>query len=98
MPAVAVNGNTTGYARAGRSFYRDPPAGGYHITVASFQPSPGWAKDLVLQPGSQVALAIQSSPNTISNLGSFRRGTYDVTEPGGAACQHILQTQFGTGY
>jgi hypothetical protein len=94
---VAINGNTVGYARAGWSFYRDLPAGAYRITVASFQS--GWAKDIALQPGTQVAVAIQSSPYTISNLGSFRRGTYDVTaEPAGAAYQHILQTQFGTGY
>ena len=99
MPAVAVNGNTVGYARAGWRFYRDLPAGTYHITVASFQPSSGWAKDIVLQPETQVALAIQSSPYTISNLGGFRRGTYDVTaEPGGAAYFHLTQTQFGTGY
>jgi hypothetical protein len=99
MPAVAVNGNTIGYARAGWSFYRDLPAGPYHVTVASFQPSSGWVKDIVLQPGTQVALAIQASPNTIASLGGFRRGTYDVTaEPGGAAYQHIAQTQFGTGY
>jgi hypothetical protein len=99
MPAVAVNGNTVGYARAGWSFYRDLPAGAYHVTVASFQPISGGTKDIVLQPGTQVAVAIQSSPNNIANLGGFRRGTYDVTaEPGQAAYQHIAQTQFGTGY
>src|SRR5271168_3306983 len=33
MPAVSMNGDTVGYARAGWSFYRDVPAGSYHVTV-----------------------------------------------------------------
>jgi len=75
------------------------PAGAYHVTVESYLPDSGWPKDIVLQAGTQVALEIASNPSYISNLGSFRRGTYDVTaEPGSAAYLHIMQTQFGTGY
>lgn len=97
MPAVAVNGQTIGYARAGWSFYRDMPAGTYHVSVASYLPS--GSKDIVLHPGTQAALSIQSSPYVTGDLSSFRRGVYDVTaEPGGTAYQHIMQTQFGTGY
>jgi hypothetical protein len=99
MPAISIDGKIIGYARAGWSFYRDMPAGSYHVTVASFEPSTGWPKDIVLQPGTQIALSIQSSPLTISNLGGLRRGTFDVTaEPGSAAYTHIVQTQFGGGY
>jgi len=99
MPPVSVNGNVIGYARAGWSFYRDLPAGAYHVTVESYLPGSGWSKDIVLQAGTQVALEIASNPTYISNLGSFRRGTYDVTaEPGSVAYLHIMQTQFGTGY
>ncbi len=99
MPAISINGKIIGYARAGWSFYRDLPAGAYHVTVASFEPSTGWPKDIVLQAGTQVALSIQSSPLTVSNLGGLRRGTFDVyAEPGGAAYTHIVQTRFGTGY
>lgn len=40
MPAVAMSGKTVGYARAGWSFYRDVPAGTYHVTVESFIQDP----------------------------------------------------------
>jgi hypothetical protein len=36
MPAVAMNGTAVGYALAGTSFYRDMPAGRYHLSVASY--------------------------------------------------------------
>ncbi len=99
MPPVSMNGQLVGYARAGWSFYRDMPARAYHVTVESYLPGSGWSKDIVLMPGTQVALEIASDPTYISNLSGFRRGTYDVTaEPGGAAYLHIMQTQFGTGY
>jgi hypothetical protein len=99
MPPVSMNGQLVGYARAGWSFYRDMPAGAYHVTVESYLPSSGWSKDIVLLPGTQVALAIDSDPTYISNLSGFRRGTYGViAEPSGAAYLHIMQTQFGTGY
>ncbi len=98
MPPVSMNGQLIGYARAGWSFYRDMPAGPYHVTVESYLPG-SWSKDIVLQAGTQVALAIDSDPTYISNLTGFRRGTYDVVaEPGGTAYRHIMQTQFGTGY
>ncbi|HXP03601.1 MAG TPA: hypothetical protein VN808_05735, partial [Stellaceae bacterium] len=97
MPPISMNGQLVGYARAGWSFYRDMPAGAYHVSVESYLPGSGWSKDIVLLPGTQVALAINSDPTYISNLSGFRRGTYDVVaEPGGAAYLHIMQTQFGT--
>jgi len=99
MPAVAMNGKTVGYARAGWSFYRDVPAGAYHVTVESFIQDPSQAEDIVLAPGQQIDLAIQSDPGWISNLGGFRRGTYYVgIEPARIAEIHLSQTQFGDGY
>ena len=62
MPPVSMNGQLVGYARAGWSFYRDMPAGAYHVTVESYLPSSGWSKDIVLLPGTQVALAIEFRP------------------------------------
>jgi hypothetical protein len=39
MPPVSMNGQLVGYARAGWSFYRDMPAGAYHVTVESYLPN-----------------------------------------------------------
>lgn len=100
MPAVAMNGNTIGYARAGYSFYRDVPAGPYHVTVATFgveEPYP--AKDIVLAPGAQAFLAIQSDPTWISDRRAFRRPTYSVgIEPPHIAEIHMSQMQLSSGY
>jgi hypothetical protein len=97
MPAISINGQVAGYARAGWSFYRDLPAGSYRVSVASYLPD--GSKEIVLHPGTQAALSIQSSPYVSGDLSSFRRGVYEVTaEPGGAAYEHIEQTRFGTGY
>jgi len=97
MPAVSINGQVAGYARAGSSFYRDLPAGSYRVSVTSYMPNA--AKEVVVRPGTQAALSIQSTPYVTGDLSSFRRGVYEVTaEPGAAAYQHIMQTQFGTGY
>jgi hypothetical protein len=75
------------------------PAGAYHVTVDSFIQDVSQAKDIVVQAGAQVALAIQSDPTWISNLSGFRRGTYYVTaETGDMVYMHIMQTQFGDGY
>src|SRR5690348_874047 len=59
MPAVAMNGQVVGYARAGWSFYRDVPADTiFHVTVASFGQDTNQAKDIRLAPGTQIYLAI----------------------------------------
>lgn len=99
MPAVAMNGQTVGYARPGYSFYRDVPAGAYHVTVASFGQDINQAKDLALAPGTQIYVAIQSDPDMIQNKGGYRRSTYYVgIEPLGAATAHLGQTSLSSGY
>jgi hypothetical protein len=99
MPAVAMNGQTIGYARAGSRFYRDVAAGPYHVTVASFGQDFNQAKDLVFAAGTENYIAIQSDPTWISNLGGFRRPTYYVwIEPPQIAAIHLSQTSLASGY
>jgi hypothetical protein len=99
MPAVSMNGNTVGYARAGWSFYRDVPAGNYHVTVQTFGVEVDPAKDLTLAPGAEVYLAIQSDPTWVADRPGFRRPTYWVDiEPPQIAAIHFAQAQLGSGY
>jgi hypothetical protein len=100
MPAVAMNGSTIGYARAGWSFYRDVPAGGYHITVATVGLDIDQAENIALAPGAQAYLAIQSDPTWVSSSRSgMRLPTYYVgVEPPNIAAIHFSQSRLGTGY
>jgi hypothetical protein len=100
MPAIAMNGQLVGYARAGVSFYRDVPAGPYHLTVASTGVDINQAKDVVLAPGEQLAVSIASDPNWMSDgRRDYRRGTYYVWfEPPQIAAIHLSQSSFGSGY
>lgn len=79
MPAVAMNGTAIGYALAGTSFYRDMPAGQYHLTVASYGLDLDQSQDLAVAPGQQVFVKIASLPSWEENSrGRSRRGTYYV--------------------
>jgi hypothetical protein len=99
MPAVSMNGNIVGYARAGWSFYRDVPAGSYHVTVATVGFDVDQAKDIVLAPGAQAYLAIQSDPTWITGRTGTRQPTYYVSvEPSNIAAIHFDQSRLGTGY
>jgi hypothetical protein len=99
MPAIAMNGQTVGYARPGYSFYRDVPAGAYRVTVDSFGQDINQAKDFALAAGTEIYVAIQSDPQLISNKGAYRRGTYYVwLEPLSVATLHVAQATLGSGY
>jgi hypothetical protein len=99
MPAVTMNGSTIGYARAGWSFYRDVPAGNYHVTVATVGLDFDQTKDIALAPGAQAYLAIQSDPTWEANRPGTRLPTYYVgVEPPGIAAIHFSQSRLGTGY
>jgi hypothetical protein len=100
MPAIAMNGQLVGYARAGVSFYRDVPAGPYHLTVASTGVDINQEKDVVLAPGEQLAVSIASDPSWMSGgRRDYRRGTYYVWfEPPQIAAIHLSQSSFGSGY
>ena len=98
MPAVAMNGNFVGYARAGYSFYRDVPAGPYHVTVASTGVDVNQAKDVVLTPGEQIYISIQSNPTWETGFKGYRRGTYYVWfEPPQIAAIHLSQLPVSNG-
>jgi hypothetical protein len=99
MPAVIMNGNIVGYARAGWSFYRDVPAGSYHVTVATVGLDVDQAKDIVLAPGAQAYLAIQSDPTWVTGRTGTRQPTYYVSvEAPNIAAIHFDQSRVGTGY
>lgn len=79
MPEIAVNGAPIGYALAGTNFYRDLPAGQYHLSVASFGMDVNQAKDIAVAPGEQVYVKIDSLPSWEQGaLSNYRRGTYYV--------------------
>lgn len=99
MPAVAMNGTPVGYARAGYSFYRDVPAGPYHLTVASTGVDVNQAKDVVLTSGEQIYVSIQSNPTWETTFKGYRRGTYYVWfEPPEIAAIHMAQSPVSSGY
>ncbi len=98
MPAVAINGNTVGYARAGWSFYRDVPAGTYRISVASVGNEGDQTKDVTLPAGAQAYLAIESDPSWLSDRPGFRQPTYAIgVEAPRVVAIHLSQMQFGNG-
>jgi hypothetical protein len=99
MPPVSMNGDTVGYARAGWSFYRDVPAGNYHVTVQTVGVEGDPSKDITLAPGAQAYLAIQSDPAWMADRRGTRQPTYYVgIEPPNIAAIHFSQAQLGTGY
>jgi hypothetical protein len=98
MPAVSLNGNIVGYARAGWSFYRDVPAGTYRVSVASVGNDGDQSKNITLAAGAQAYLAIESDPTWMSDRPGFRQPTYAIgVEPAQAVAIHLSQMQFGNG-
>ncbi|HEX3952621.1 MAG TPA: hypothetical protein VHW90_03540 [Stellaceae bacterium] len=80
MPPISMNGKPIGYALAGTSFYRDVPAGAYHLTVQTNGLDYGQSQDVVVAPGQQVFVKIDSLPSwQEESRGRTRRGTYYVT-------------------
>lgn len=63
LPAIWMNGSPIGYAVSGTNFYRDVPAGGYHIAVASYGQDVNQAQDVLLPPGQQIYIKIDSLPS-----------------------------------
>jgi hypothetical protein len=100
MPAIAMNGQLVGYGRAGVSFYRDVPAGTYHVTVETTGIDVNQAKDVSLAPGQQMALSIASDPTwATGGRRDYRRPTHYVwIEPAQIAEIHLTQSTPGSGY
>jgi hypothetical protein len=99
-PAVRMNGQIVGFAVPGVRFYRDVPAGRYHVTVDSYGVDVNQAKDVALVPGEELILTIQSAPDWASD-GSrhpYRRPTYYVgIIPAQLAQAEMAETRLGTG-
>ena len=80
MATVRINGAVTGYAQAaGGSFYRDLMPGQYLVTVDSFGRDTNQATDLVLSPGQEAYIKIESLSSWSSYGGernSFQRDTF----------------------
>jgi hypothetical protein len=79
LPAIAMNGHVVGVSIEGGSFYRDVPAGDYHITVASYGRDLYQAQNVALVPGEQAYVKIQSLPDWEQHGVSFDRNTFYVT-------------------
>ncbi len=79
MPAISMNGTPIGYALAGTSFYRDMPAGQYHLTVESVGLDYYQSQDVAVAQGQQIYVKIASLPSWVENIRrGYRRGTYYV--------------------
>jgi hypothetical protein len=79
MPAIAINGTPIGYGLADTNFYRDMPAGRYHLTVESVGQDVNQSQDVAVAPGQIVYVKIASLPSwEENNFGAYRRGTYYV--------------------
>jgi len=76
IAAVAMNGSTVGYAVPGTNFYKDVPAGAYHVTVESWGRDLYQSQDLALAPGDQQFIKIMSLPSWAEERRNFERPTY----------------------
>ncbi len=83
LAAVSLNGALAGYAQPdGSVFYRDVPAGHYHITVASVGTDFNQAKDVDLAPGQEAYAKILGEDawqSTGGDTSSFHRDTFYVS-------------------
>jgi len=98
-PAIAMNGGYVGLGIPGTSFYRDVPAGGYHITVDSYGRDLYQFQDVAVRPGQQQFIKIQSLPSWEHDNRNYRRPTYYVAVmPPQIAALEMSQTNFSGNY
>jgi hypothetical protein len=99
MPAISMNGTPVGYALAGTSFYRDLPAGQFHVTVSSYGQDYDQSKDVAVAPGQNIFVKIVSLPSwEASSRGNYRLGTYYATiVPPQLAAFEVPQTSYSGG-
>jgi hypothetical protein len=78
---VALNGAFAGSVQAdGSAFYRDVPAGHYHITVESFGADVNQAKDVNLAPGQEAYVKVLAGEWIGGgDRTSFRRDTFYIS-------------------
>lgn len=90
-PTIYMNGTPVGYGGPGTSFYRDVPAGAYHLAVSSVGWDYGQTADVTLTPGEQIYVKIASNPGWEEggDRSVWRQPTYYVmiVPPGLAALE-----------
>jgi hypothetical protein len=90
-PTIYMNGTPIGYGGPGNSFYRDVPAGAYHIAVSSVGWDYGQTADVTLASGEQIYVKIASNPGweESGDRTASRQPTYYVmiVPPGLAALE-----------
>ena len=99
MPPISMNGTPIGYALAGTSFYRDVPAGQYHLSVQSVGIDYHQAQDVAVAPGQEIYVKIASLPSWVENIGTgYHAGTYYVMIVASQlAALELPQTRYSSG-
>ncbi len=80
LARIDMNGSYVGAVENGSAFYRDVPAGHYHIAAESVGKDVNQEQDVDLAPGQQVYCKIEllSSWDNDGDLSSFQRDTFYV--------------------
>jgi hypothetical protein len=100
IPTIFANGAPIGYGAPGTSFYRDVPAGAYHLTVSSVGQDVNQDKNIAVNPGEQIYVKIASNPGWAESgeRSVWRRPTYYVMiVPPGLAALEMPFTAFTRG-
>jgi hypothetical protein len=99
-PYLRLNGAVVGVSQPGGAFYRDVPAGHYHISADSYLPDPIMTRDVGLGPGQEAYAKVLSLDNWIQSGGQdagseYHRDTFYVwLMPPEVARPRIAQSSF----
>jgi hypothetical protein len=94
-PFIYMNGAIIGISEQGGAFYRDVPAGRYHITVESYGRDLYQFEDVALVPGQQEYVKILSLRSWVQQNWNFGRDTFYVAViPPGVAQPEISRYAF----
>jgi len=77
-PYIYMNDAIVGISEQGYAFYRDVPAGSYHITVESYGRDLYQFQDVVLASGQQEYVKILSLRSWVESQRNFSRDTFYV--------------------
>ncbi len=77
-PYIYMNESIVGISEQGYAFYRDVPAGSYHITVESYGRDLYQFQDVVLASGQQEYVKILSLRSWVESQRNFSRDTFYV--------------------
>src|ERR1700730_3991620 len=77
-PYIYMNESIVGISEQGYAFYRDVPAGSYHITVDSYGRDLYQFQDVVLASGQQEYIKILSLRSWVQSQRNFSRDTFYV--------------------